>query len=57
MSNELLATGTDEPWSSLEEFESDKRAERTMTGHEENVEALPYVCDCGETQTMSHLMT
>ena len=31
-----------------------------MSGHDENVEALSYiiyVCDSGESQTMSHLMT
>ena len=40
-------------------FESAESAERTMSGHDENVEALSHtdVCDCGERQTMSHLMT
>ena len=28
-----------------------------MSGHGENVEALSCVCDCGEINTMSHLMT
>ena len=44
----------------LEELESVESAERTLSGYDENVEALPYrctVCDCGERQTMSHLMT
>ena len=42
----------------LEESESAESAERTMSGHDENVEALSYrPCDCGERQTMSHLMT
>ena len=43
--NEHLASGTDEPWSTwkLEEFESaeSESAERTLSGHDENVEALP----------------
>ena len=39
----------------LEEFESAESAERTMSGHDENVEALS--CDCGERQNMSHFMT
>ena len=28
-----------------------------MSSHDENVEALSYRYDCGERQTMSHLMT
>ena len=28
-----------------------------MSGHDENVEAVSNRCDCGERQTMSHLMT
>ena len=28
----------------LEELESAESAERTMSGHDENVEALPYRC-------------
>ena len=37
----------------LEEFESAESAARTLSGHDENVEALPYiiffyVCECGE---------
>ena len=35
--NEHLASGTDEPWSA-------ESAERTMSGHDENVEALSYRC-------------
>ena len=33
-----------------------QNAERTMSGHDESVEALSYLCDCGERQTMCHLM-
>ena len=48
----------------LEEFDLAESRERTMSGHDENGEALPYrcmqyvtVCDFDERQTMSHVMT
>ena len=39
----------------LKEFESAERAERTLSGHDENVEALPYICVWlwGETDYVS----
>ena len=42
--NEHLASGTDEALIHMEEFESAESAERAMSGHGENVEALPYRC-------------
>ena len=41
----------------LEEFKSAESTERTMSGHDENGEAVSNRCDCGERPTMSHLMT
>ena len=48
--NEHLASGTDE------EFESAESAERTLSGHDENVEALLYRCMwlCGEADYVSY---
>ena len=37
----------------LEEFESAESTERTMSGHDENVDALLHKCDCGERQILS----
>ena len=41
----------------MEEFASAESTERTMSGHDENMEALSYrLCDCGERNTTYHLM-
>ena len=42
--SEHLARSTEEPLIHMEEFESAESAERAMSGHGENVEALPYRC-------------
>ena len=58
MPNEHLASGSDEPWStwrSLNRLRVQKGRCRTMM----KIWRLSHtdVCDCGERQTMSHLMT
>ena len=42
--NEHAASGTEETLIHMEEFESAESAERAMSRHDENVEALPYRC-------------
>ena len=60
--NEHLASGTEDLSADLnsckwQEFKSAESTERTMSGHDENLEAVSNRCDCGERQTMAHLMT
>ena len=55
--NEHLASGTEDPWSTWRSLNRLRVQKGPMSGHGENVEAVSNRCDCGERQTMSHLMT
>ena len=50
-----LNGGTDESWVHLDESESAESAKRTLSGHDENEEALLYRCMLlwGETDYVS----